>query len=63
MLEMEKAAEVIASERKGSHFNLKSFRTETEITGFLHLLNGGWMNAGEYNGTFVPTEEFWKHIK
>ncbi len=69
MLEMEVAAEIIIAKIKASEekpfrtVGLDDFRGNKQAeTGFLHLLAGGWLCKGMYNGRFFPLPAFFDKL-
>lgn len=62
MLEMEAAAAVIANLGRERPVYLDVFSAETERTGFLNLIAGGFLVRGNYNSEFIGSDEFWKRI-
>lgn len=56
MREMEEAAKVV--EAKGCSVRLADFTTDETRIGFLHLIEGGFLERWLYNGSFVPNHSF-----
>lgn len=41
---------------------LRLFKTDEEQTGFLHLIEYGWLSRRNYNGEFKPNKFFFDRI-